>query len=238
MERWSGPCLPARRRNMPGVKLVRNLHDSAARLARLDEQAAARLPGGSVPPSELVARISGESDLACRPGRYGPVAPNRFAVRLNRADLAALGNARRLTRELERLAESMAMGGGRRLDGPVRVWLEADRRLDPGAVAVRSSHRAGRRPAWAYLTGAGPTLEMTVNRSLVGRGADADVTILHPSVSTRHALVWFEGDSAWIRDVGSAGGTFVDGSPVSGATRVPPEGMLRFGSVEYMLGIG
>ena len=189
-------------------------------------------------PSELVARISGESDLACRPGRFGTVAPNRFGVRLNRSDLAGLGNQRRLTRELERITEGMSMSRGRRVEGPVRVWLEADRSLDPGTVDVRSSFRAGRRPAWAYLTGGGPTLEITLNRSLVGRGGDADVALLHPSVSTRHALVWFEDGSAWVRDLGSTTGTFVDGGPVSGATRVPPEAKLRFGAVEYMLRIG
>lgn len=189
-------------------------------------------------PSELAARISGESDLACRPGRFGTVAPNRFAVRLNGVDLAGLGNPRRLTRELERVTESMAMGRGRRLEGPVRVWLEADHSLDPGTVTVLSSYRGGRRPAWAHLTGGGPTLELTVNCSLVGRGGDADIAILHPSVSTRHALIWFEDDSTWVRDVGSTAGSFVDGSPVSGTTRVPPEGTLRFGAVEYMLRVG
>ena len=220
---------------MPGVKLVRDLHDSSVRLARLAEEAAARSPGGSIHPSELVARINGESDLACRPGRFGPLAPNRFAVSLNRADLAALGNTRRLTHELERVTESMAMGRGRRLEGPVRVWLEADASIDPGAVAVRSSHRRGRRAPWAFLTGDGPTLEITVNRSLVGRGGDADVAILHESVSTHHALIWFEGEGTWIRDVGSATGTFVDGSPVSGTTPAPTEGRLRFGTVEYTI---
>ena len=238
IERWLDLCFATRRRKIPDVKLVRNLHDSAVRLARLAEEARVRPLGGSIHPSELVARISGESDLACRPGRLGPVAPNRFAVRLNKADLAALGNPRHLTHELETITESMAMGGGRRLEGPVRVWLEADTSLDPGTVAVRSYHRAGRRPAWAFLTGDGPTLEMSVNRSLVGRGGDADVTILHSSVSTRHALIWFEGEDAWIRDLGSANGTFVDGNPVSGSARVPPEGMLRFGTVEYMLRVG
>ena len=223
---------------MPGVKLIRDSHDSSIRLARLAEGAPARRFGGSVHPSELVARINGESDLACRPGRSGPVAPNRFAVRLNKADLAALGNARRLAQELERIAEGMAMGRGRRLEGPVRVWLEADTSLEPGTLAVRSFHRAGRRPAWAFLTGGGPTLEITVNRSLVGRGGDADVTILHESVSTRHALLWFEGESVWIRDEGSARGTFVDGSPVSETTRAPHGGLVRFGVVEYRLAVG
>lgn len=220
---------------MPGVKLVRDSHDASVRLARLTDQVPARAFGGSVAPSELVARINGESDLACRPGRLGPVAPNRFAVRLNRADLAALGNQRRLTHELERITEGTAMGRGRRLEGPVRVWLESDPSMDPGALAVRSFHRAGRRPAWAFLTGDGPTLEITVNRALVGREGDADVAIVHPSVSTRHALIWFEGESVWTRDLGSARGTFVDGAPVSGMTRVPSRGTLRFGTVTYML---
>lgn len=223
---------------MPDVKPVRDLHESAVRLARLAEQVPVGTRGGSVHPSELVAGINAESDLACRSGPFGPVAPNRFAVRLNKVDLAALGNQRRLTHELERITESTAMGRGRRLEGPVRVWLEADTSMEQGSLAVRSFHRPGRRPAWAFLTGGGTTLEITVNLSLVGRAGDADVTIAHGSVSDHHALVWFEGESAWIRDQGSSGGTFVDGEAVSGNTPVPADGMIRFGRVEYMLRVG
>ena len=223
------------RRRMPGVKLVRDLEDSEVRLARLAEGIAGRFSRGSIHPSELAARINGESDLACRPGPVGPMAPNRFAVQLNRLDLAALPDRRSLTRELERMTEARSMARGRRLEGPVRVWLETDPALEQGTAAVQSFGRSGRRPAWACLTGDGPLLELTVNRSLVGRGGDSDIVVSHDSVSMHHALIWYEGEDVWVRDMDSVNGTFVGSRAVSGATPLPPEGTVGFGAVTYVL---
>ena len=222
---------------MPGVKLVRDVEDSEVRLARLAEGTAGRAFEGTIHPAELAARIVRESDLACRPGPSGPVAPNRFAVCLNQRDLARLPDQRSLTRELERMTEAMSMARGRRLEGPVRVWLEADPALDPGEAVVRAFERAGRRPAWAFLAGDGPLLELTINRSLVGRGGEADVSIPHDSVSPHHALIWYEGESVWVRDMDSVNGTLVDGEPVAGVTAVRPEGRVTFGAVNYLLRI-
>ena len=216
------------------MKLVQN---SEVRLARLARGTAGRVLRGAIHPAEVAALITRESDLACRQGLFGPVAPNRFAVRLNRRDLAALPDPGSLTRELERMAEAMSMARGRRLEGPVRVWLESDPAVDRGTAVVRASQRAGRRPAWAFLAGEGRGLELTVNRSLVGRGGEVDLAIPHESVSRHHALIWFEGEEIWVRDLGSAHGTFVDGEPASTASAVRPEGRVTFGTVNYLLRI-
>ncbi len=191
--------------------------------------------GASIPPSELAARISSESDLACRAGPGGPVAPNRFGLTLSKADLSTLGNTRSLSSWLERVAERSAMEKGHRLEGPVRVWLEGDPTAEVGLVEVRSFHRAGRRAPWAFLLGDGPVLELTMNRSVLGRSGQADLTVPQETVSLRHALIWWEGGSARVRDLGSETGTFVDGQPVSGTARVPPGGKLRFGTLSYEL---
>ena len=152
-------------------------------------------------------------------------------------DLVTLPDQRHLIRELERMTEATAMTRGRRIEGPVRIWLETDPALKPGTVVVQAFKRAGRRPPWAFLTGDGPQLEVTVNRSLVGRGGDADLMIPHDSVSPHHALIWYEEEGIWIRDMGSTNGTFLEGRRMSGTTAVPPEGRVTFGAVDYLLGV-
>ena len=198
-------------------------------LARLGGRPA----GGSVHPAELASRISAESDVASRLAAGGMVAPNRFVVRLSRGDLEALPDHRGLIHNLEAMTDAMSMSRGRRLEGPVRVWLEPDPAATPGTVQVDAFHRIGRRPAWALLIGDGQLLELRVNRSVLGRDRSADVAIPHPSVSRRHALIWHEGEGVWIRDLDSARGTMVDGRPTLGTTRVRPPATVTLGSVSY-----
>lgn len=193
--------------------------------------------GGGLHPADLAALVVREADLGCRAGPWGTIAPNRFVVLLNRRDLAALPDTGALKRRLERATEAMSMERGRRMRGPVRIRLEADPALGPGQATVRAFERAGRRPAWAFLVGDGRVIEMTVNHCLVGRGPGTDVAIDNESVSRRHAVIWYEGDGAWIRDVGAAGGTFVDGRRARGDTAVRPDGRITLGELDYRLRI-
>lgn len=50
-------------------------------------------------------------------------------------------------------------------------------------------------------------------RQLIGRAADAGILIPphHRSVSRRHAEIWFEKNQTWLNDLGSRGGTRVNG---------------------------
>jgi hypothetical protein len=58
-------------------------------------------------------------------------------------------------------------------------------------------------------------------RALLGRDErECDVWVEDPSVSRRHAEVWLEGETAYIRDLGSANGTWVNGQPL-GAQPAP-----------------
>jgi ABC-type multidrug transport system ATPase subunit/pSer/pThr/pTyr-binding forkhead associated (FHA) protein len=50
----------------------------------------------------------------------------------------------------------------------------------------------------------------------IGRGADADIVVSHPQVSSRHALLHQVGSELFIEDKGSQNGTFVRGQ------RIPP----------------
>lgn len=53
-------------------------------------------------------------------------------------------------------------------------------------------------------------------RSPVGRSSKCELHLPNPNVSAEHALIWWDGDSWWIRDNESRNGTSVDGRPLSG----------------------
>ncbi len=48
----------------------------------------------------------------------------------------------------------------------------------------------------------------------VGRAADCGLQILDPAVDPHHAQVLFDGIVWWVRHIGKAGGTYVDGAPI------------------------
>jgi ABC-type multidrug transport system ATPase subunit/pSer/pThr/pTyr-binding forkhead associated (FHA) protein len=55
----------------------------------------------------------------------------------------------------------------------------------------------------------------------IGRGADADIVVSHPQVSSRHALLHQVGSELFIEDKGSQNGTFVRGQRIAPNQRVP-----------------
>lgn len=214
------------------MKLVRDLE---RRLEQLVEGVAGKVFRGSVHPAELAARIVREADLGRRNGPLGAVAPNQFAVHLSEKDIAALTEAGEINRELERAVEVTAAARGWRLEGPARVWLEADPAVSAGMVRVQAQEEPGPRPPWGRLVGQGQELDLTVNRCLVGRGSDADVPIAVDTISRRHALLWQEDDAIWIYDLGSANGTFVEGVPARQPITIEPGQRVTLGTTPYVL---
>lgn len=219
---------------MQFMKLARDLE---RRLEQLVEGVAGKVFRGTVHPAELAARIVRESDLVRREGPVGAVAPNEFAIHLNHRDIAALTGAGPIDRELERVIEITSVARGWRLEGPARVWFESDSAVSGGMIRVKATEAPGRRPPWARLIGADVEHAVVFNRCLVGRSSEADVSLLVDSVSRRHALLWQEDDRAWVCDLGSANGTFVEG--VSATTPAPIESgqLVTFGATAYLFQI-
>jgi two-component system response regulator GlrR len=68
-------------------------------------------------------------------------------------------------------------------------------------------------------------------RTVVGSAPNASLVIRDGAVSRIHAELEPREDGAWVRDLGSRNGTFVEGILVSSA-RIPDGGKVRFGSTE------
>ncbi|MGN6742232.1 MAG: FHA domain-containing protein, partial [Amnibacterium sp.] len=67
-------------------------------------------------------------------------------------------------------------------------------------------------------------------RATIGRSSRSDLVIDRPGVSRDHALVELRGDGWWLVPRDSKNGTLLDGRPVQGPVRLPPESTLGLGA--------
>ena len=82
----------------------------------------------------------------------------------------------------------------------------------------------------------GEAIVVDADEALVGREANCNVVVPHPSVSRRHALIKRKQDVFFVVDQGSANGTFVDSKRIVDAT-LKDGGVLRFGSASFKVEI-
>ncbi len=65
----------------------------------------------------------------------------------------------------------------------------------------------------------------------LGRAPDNDVVLVAPSVAPEHAELWLRGGLWSLRDLGSTGGSLVDGAAVAGAALLAPGSEIQLGEV-------
>jgi pSer/pThr/pTyr-binding forkhead associated (FHA) protein len=89
----------------------------------------------------------------------------------------------------------------------------------------------------AELVAAQSAHPLTTIRTVIGRGADADIQISDRKASRRHASILYSGSEFRIRDEGSANGTLLNGSKVTeyvirdGDELVVGETVMRFRAI-------
>lgn len=71
-------------------------------------------------------------------------------------------------------------------------------------------------------------------RLTIGRGSDCDLALDEPEMSRRHALIENSGDGIYLRDLGSANGTFVNGVQVRDAVLHPGD-QIAFDRNRFLL---
>ena len=67
-------------------------------------------------------------------------------------------------------------------------------------------------------------------RATIGRASHSDLVIDRPGVSRDHALVELRTDGWWVVPQDSKNGTLLDGRPLAGPARLPPESVLGLGA--------
>ncbi len=70
----------------------------------------------------------------------------------------------------------------------------------------------------------------------LGRGGQNDLVLEGDEfASSRHARIEVRGDGAWVQDLESTNGTFVNGSRVAGAQRLGAGDVLRVGETDLLV---
>jgi FHA domain/Protein of unknown function (DUF3662) len=67
-------------------------------------------------------------------------------------------------------------------------------------------------------------------RATIGRASHSDLVIDRPGVSRDHAVVELRDDGWWVVPREAKNGTLLDGRPLQGASRLPPESTLGLGA--------
>ena len=83
----------------------------------------------------------------------------------------------------------------------------------------------------------GRSIELTVERTTVGRVEENTFQIADASVSSRHAEILLRGTDIVVRDLNSTNGTFINNEKISEAPLNPGQ-TLRFGQVELKIDDG
>src|SRR4051794_18224250 len=116
--------------------------------------------------------------------------------------------------------------------------------LTPGAAAASGLRRgAPQRKSVRLVVQRSPSLEegdgFPLNSApvTVGRGGQNDLVLDGDEfASARHARIEVRGDGAWVQDLDSTNGTYVNGSRVAGAQRLDAGDGLRGGGTDPLGG--
>ena len=204
------PCEFPDRRTIERVKIARELE---RRLERLVDGISATVFRGKMHPVDLANRLLRAIDLSVVDGPVGPQIDNDLRVGVHPSELDDDLDISRLNLELAVAVEDLAAQRGIRTGGKVRVGVEPDESVRVGSIRVDGSHHDAPVPPWAQLIS--PTgqniLEVSENRSVLGRGGDVDVVVGHGEVSRHHALIWRADGRSFIQDLASVNGTSVNG---------------------------
>jgi hypothetical protein len=207
----------------------------------------ARLFGGHIHPLEVANHVARAMEDACSQAADGtPLAPTHYRIDLHPQDLDAL-RARHPApeEELARYVENLARQAGMILptapcivlnplpdlpphtvrvqafQGPSEGDDEGATRQMNGEVPLPSEPSPGR---CFLIIGGKRHVSLTAPTINIGRALDNDVIIEHPRVSRHHAQLRRRYGRYVLYDLGSSGGTLVNGYPVQ-------ECVLRSGDV-------
>lgn len=196
------------------------------RLERLIEGVAGRVFSGRLHPSELAGKLAREADFARFDHPTGPATANLFVIRVNPNDLSL--DSKELEDILAAEMAAYAAEEGLRLEGPVQVKITTSQEATPGRAECHVEVMPGPPVVWAQLSARTESFDIGRNRVFVGRAAENDVVVPHDDVSRHHALIYRESSQSWLRDLSSANGTTIDGSPVSGGATPIQHGSIVF----------
>jgi hypothetical protein len=198
-------------------------------LERAVNGAFARTFRSGLAPVEITAALRKEVDTHASPvARDRVLVPNRFVVRMSTEDhraMTALGPG--LIDELTGLLNRYAAEQRYQMVSPPVVTLEEDPALTVGLLEVRSSTEKTE-VAWRPVLEIDGRTYPLGERTVIGRGSEADITIDDSGISRKHLEIVWDGRRAEARDLGSTNGSTVNGARLTRAA-LPNESVLQAG---------
>lgn len=189
------------------MNVVRNLEK---RLERLLEGVVGRAFSGRLHPSEIAGRLAREADFARFDHPSGPATANSFTLTFNPKALTI--DPKQLEDSLSAEMAAYTARQGLRVEGPTTVSIQTSESVAPGSLVCHAEVVPGPPVIWARLVSGDDSLPVGRNRVTIGRGNEMDVVISADDISRRHALLWREGGKAFVQDLGSSNGTYIDGA--------------------------
>jgi hypothetical protein len=216
------------------MKLAREME---RRLERLVDGASAAVFRGKMHPVDMADRLLRQADFVMAEGDAGPEIPNRWVLGINPSDLPPEVDPEELNQELTHAVAGFAADRGWRINGPVVVEVVSDAAVPRGLTDCSGTSEPGSIEPWSQLVAASPPLvvEISDNRSVLGRATESDVIVSVPELSRRQAIIVRSGQTVTIADLTSANGTHVNGALI-GADPFPlvPGDTVTMGDIDFV----
>jgi hypothetical protein len=183
------------------------------RLEKLVDGASASVFRGRMHPIDIASRLVRQVEFLSTQTPAGTEVPNNLVVRMNAADIDAALDRDHLTNELVTVVTETAVERGWRLVGPVQVQIVTSTDVPRGILDAEGTSKVGPLPTWGQFTAndGSAVLEISINRTLIGRSLDCDIRVANQEVSRHHVIIYREDGITLIKDLDSANGTFVNG---------------------------
>jgi hypothetical protein len=203
-------------------------------LERAVNGAFARTFRSGLAPVEITAALKKEMDVHASPVARDRVhVPNRYVVRMSGEDhaaMSALGDP--LIDELTELLSDYAAQQRYQTASPLVIALEPDPSLTVGLLDVRSSSERVE-VVWQPVLEIEGQRHPLGERTVIGRGSEADITIDDTGISRRHLEIVWDGRRAEARDLGSTNGSTLNGARLTRAV-LPNESVLQAGRTRML----
>ena len=203
-------------------------------LERAVNGAFARTFRSGLAPVEITAALKKEMDVHASPvARDRVLVPNRYVVRMSGEDhaaMSALGDP--LIDELTELLSDYAAQQRYQTASPLVIALEPDPSLTVGLLDVRSSSERVE-VVWQPVLEIEGRRHPLGERTVIGRGSEADITIDDTGISRRHLEIVWDGRRAEARDLGSTNGSTLNGARLTRAV-LPNESVLQAGRTRML----
>jgi hypothetical protein len=203
-------------------------------LERAVNGAFARTFRSGLAPVEITAALKKEMDVHASPvARDRVLVPNRYVVRMSGEDhaaMSALGDP--LIDELTELLSDYAAQQRYQTASPLVIALEPDPSLTVGLLDVRSSSERVE-VVWQPVLEIEGQRHPLGERTVIGRGSEADITIDDTGISRRHLEIVWDGRRAEARDLGSTNGSTLNGARLTRAV-LPNESVLQAGRTRML----